>query len=313
MLDTACFRGQIDTAALVLVSFPARGGGSVVRRSHDAPFRKLDKPAMPTLEELTQETREVAHIVHAAEERRDERDLVASAHQRVNQLSDNYRALCASLPEGERLKVERTLGRRITDLRRLASLLPRIGFVADERTPDRQVAGASEVGERRITGLSWNAGSRAAPAGSGLRVGGEVDAWCGPCDGMTTHRIIAMVGTEPKQVVCDACGGRHGYRTTPARGGTVGGKPSAEGPSGYATPQELEAQRRAEQKAEELRALGREVAAAENVRLFDPKQRYKPGEIISHPDFGRGKVDTVLRSSMLVRFPNGGLKSLILD
>jgi hypothetical protein len=37
------------------------------------------------------------------------------------------------------------------------------------------------------------------------------------------------------------------------------------------------------------------------------------GEVISHPDFGRGKVETVLRSSMLVRFPNGGLKSIMLN
>jgi hypothetical protein len=37
------------------------------------------------------------------------------------------------------------------------------------------------------------------------------------------------------------------------------------------------------------------------------------GEVISHPEFGRGKVETVLRSSMLVRFPNGGLKSLMLS
>jgi hypothetical protein len=78
------------------------------------------------------------------------------------------------------------------------------------------------------------------------------------------------------------------------------------------TSQEIEASRKAEQKAEELRALGREVAAAAEVKRFDPKDRYRPGDVISHPDFGRGKVETVLRSSLLVRFPQGGLKSLIL-
>ena len=59
-------------------------------------------------------------------------------------------------------------------------------------------------------------------------------------------------------------------------------------------------------------ALGEEVAAAETVRLFDPKERYKAGEIIAHPEFGRGKIENVLRSSLLVRFPVGGLKSLML-
>jgi hypothetical protein len=54
------------------------------------------------------------------------------------------------------------------------------------------------------------------------------------------------------------------------------------------------------------------VAAAAEVRSFDPKERYKAGEIISHPEFGRGKVENVLRSSLLVRFSVGGLKSLML-
>ena len=45
---------------------------------------------------------------------------------------------------------------------------------------------------------------------------------------------------------------------------------------------------------------------------FDPKERYRPGDIISHLEYGRSKVETVLRSSLIVRFPNGGLKSLLL-
>jgi hypothetical protein len=164
------------------------------------------------------------------------------------------------------------------------------------------------VEERRITGVSWRHDSRRMPLPhSALRVGGEVDAWCGPCDGLTTHHIIAMVGDTPKQVVCQACNGRHGYRTTPARA-----KPAEENKASRG-PQESEAVRRAEQKAEELRSLGRELAECTQVRNFDARDRYRVGEVISHPEFGRGKVETVLRSSMLVRFPNGGLKSLMLS
>jgi hypothetical protein len=171
------------------------------------------------------------------------------------------------------------------------------------------VSGPSLAGERRITGVSWGAGATKPPPTVAARVGGEIDAWCGPCDGLTTHKIVAMVGTTPKQVVCDACGGRHGYRTTPARKATEG--PAA--PTGRQnTPQETEAARRAEAKAEELRALSREVAASTEVKNFDPKERYRPGDIISHLEYGRGKVETVLRSSLLVRFSNGGLKSLML-
>ena len=53
--------------------------------------------------------------------------------------------------------------------------------------------------------------------------------------------------------------------------------------------------------------------AAAEIKVFDPKQRYRVGDIISHPEFGRGKIENVLRSSLLVRFPIGGLKSLMLS
>jgi hypothetical protein len=263
---------------------------------------------MPTIDELTAEARDVALLVHAAQEQSEERDRVIAAHEGVERLSQRYRDLCAGMSEIEKMKVDRNLGRRVTDLRRLVSLLPRVGSIAGA-TPDRQVSGPSLAGERRITGVSWRSSSAAPPPAAVARVGGEIEAWCGPCDGMKTHKIVAMVGSEPKQVVCDACGGRHNFRTTPARKATETATVSS---GRSASPQELEASRRAEAKAEELRALSREVAAAPEVKNFDPKERYRPGDIISHLEYGRGKVETVLRSSLLVRFPNGGLKSLLL-
>jgi len=258
-----------------------------------------------TLAQLTEEIREVALLVHSAQERAEDREIVKNAHLAVERLSQRYRALSTTGPESEREAVERKLGRRVTDLRRLASMLPRIGGIASEHTGDQASAAPSVVEERRITGVSWRSdGLHPAAVPAALRVGGEVDAWCGPCEGLTTHNIIAMVGSTPKQVVCQACNGRHGYRTTPAR--------KSAGDATSQAPQESEAARRAEQKAEELRALGRELAESTEVRAFNPRDRYKVGEVISHPEFGRGKVETVLRSSMLVRFPQGGLKSVML-
>ena len=115
-----------------------------------------------------------------------------------------------------------------------------------------------------------------------------------------------MVGREPKQVLCQVCGSRHGHRTTAARRAS----PAASAP-------ELEERGRpadpnATRRAAELRALGEEGAAATTVRVFDPKERYKAGEIIAHPEFGRGKIQNVLRSSLIVRFSAGGLKSIML-
>lgn len=264
---------------------------------------------MPLSEaQLSDLVRDVALQVHTAEERKEDRSLVAAAHESVAKLADAYRDLCASVGETERMKIERNLGRRVTDLRRLASLLPKVG--ATTSTPDRQVQGASVAGERKITGVSWGAGDRGIAVGSGsLRVGGDVEAWCGPCNNMTTHSIVAMVGSEPKQVVCQVCNNRHNYRTTPARK-TTG--PEAGTPASIASRAETENVRRAEQKQDELRRLAVQLADAEQVRDWNPKERYRVGEVLSHPDFGRGKVETVLRSSLLVRFAKGGLKSLML-
>jgi hypothetical protein len=264
----------------------------------------VDAPEKPTLEELTNEVRDVALQVHQAEERKDERDVVAAAHAGVERLSVRYRALLQSLPPGEQMRAERALGRRVMDIKRLASLLPKVPAASTESTPDR-VAGGGAPGERRITGVSWSHERRAPAARPG--VGGDVESWCGRCGETTTHSIVAMVGDEPKQVLCQVCGSRHAHRVGPAR------QPKAAAPGAdVADDKPRAADPEAKRRAAELRALGEEVSAATQVRVFDPKQRYKAGEIIAHAEFGRGKVENVLRSSLLVRFPIGGLKSLML-
>jgi hypothetical protein len=274
--------------------------------SSDAPPPENPPEKPLTLEQLTNEVRDVALQVHQAQERSDERDIVAAAHAAIERTSRRYRELLQSLPAGEQLRAERLLGRRVVDLRRLASLLPKVPTAVVESTPDR-VAGRGAPDARRITGVSWT-NERRAPT-TGAKVGADIESWCGRCGESTTHSIVAMVGKEPKQVLCQVCGSRHTHRTTPARRPTSGGAAAGtEGDDRPRAPADPEARR----KAEELRALGAEVAAAPKVRAFDPRERYKAGEIISHPEFGRGKVENVLRSSLLVRFPQGGLKSLML-
>ena len=261
-------------------------------------------PQPPTLEELNNEIRDVALQVHLAEERKDEREVVAAAHAGIDRLSRRYRELLQSLSAGEQMRAERGLGRRVIDLKRMASLLPKIPTaVTPESTPDR-AAGGGAPEDRRITGVSWSH-DRRAPAAK-LGVGADVESWCGRCGETTTHSIVAMVGQEAKQVLCQVCGSRHTHRTGPARrtAASAGGSASDYRPRAV----DPEVQR----KAAELRALGEEVAAAATVRVFDPKERYKTGEIIVHAEYGRGKIENVLRSSLLVRFPIGGLKSLML-
>lgn len=261
---------------------------------------------MPTIDEIAEELREVALQVHTAQERKEERDLVIAAQEGVERLSRRYREMYAALSPGDQMKVDRTLGRRVVDIKRLASLLPKVASVAADSTPDR-VAGASAVGERRITGVSWSHG-RAAPTG-GTTVGGDIEAWCGKCGESTAHHIVALVGTQPKQVLCTVCNSRHAYRTTAARRSTSEGASAAALDDRPRGTQSVEATKKAEQQ----RALAAEVNAAAEIKVFDPKQRYKVGDIISHPEYGRGKIENVLRSSLLVRFGIGGLKSLMLN
>src|SRR5215831_20052030 len=102
---------------------------------------------MPTIDEITEELRDVALQVHTAQERREERDLVIAAQEGVERLSRRYREMYASLSPGDQMKVDRTLGRRVVDVKRLASLLPKVAKIATDSTPDR-VAGVSTVGER---------------------------------------------------------------------------------------------------------------------------------------------------------------------
>ena len=270
----------------------------------------METPA--TLQQITEEIRDLALQVSNALERVEERDLVVATHAAVERVSQRYRDFFAGLSEMDKMKIERTLGRRLLDATRLASTLPRVGTVMAS-TPDRRVSGASEVGERRITGVSWGAGTRAPSGATGrLKVGGDVEAWCSPCGGLTEHSIVAMVGDEPKQVVCQSCNGRHSYRTAPARKAASGAEVTSAAPSGP-TGAEREQQRRGDEKAALQRALAAEIAQATEVRSFDPKARYRSGEIILHPEHGRGKIETVLRSSLLVRFGVGGLKSVMLN
>ena len=159
------------------------------------------------------------------------------------------------------------------DLKRLGSLLPKMPTAScrEHARPHggrrgRRTSGAS----RASRGLSTIAARRARRS----RSGADIEAWCGKCGESTTHSIVAMVGVEPKQVLCQVCGSRHAYRTAPARPRAAKGEAGvAEGDSRPRVAVDPEAQRRAAL----LRALGEEVAAAADVRAFDPKERYKAG------------------------------------
>ena len=222
---------------------------------------------------------------------------LAKVHQTVTEIAAEYRELIAQVPESERATYERSQGRRVLDLKRLDGQLPhQIGGQAAKRAVDATAQGAPFL-FRRDPPTHIEVDRTYKRGESAFRIGADVDAWCGPCDGMTAHAILAMVDGQPKQVMCRVCNARHNYRTEPAR------KRPAAAP---AKPAKLTTEQVESNKREQARfALIKELANAENPRPFAPRERYKAGEIIQHPEYGRGKVDTVVRGAIVVHFRDG--------
>ena len=118
-----------------------------------------------------------------------------------------------------------------------------------------------------------------------------------------------MVGNEPKQVLCQVCGSRHSHRTAAARRTATGASPPAPArPRSAGGPSIPRPSARRPSFARSAKRSPPPPRCASSI----PRERYKAGEIISHPEYGRGKIQNVLRSSLLVRFSVGGLKSLML-
>jgi hypothetical protein len=246
-------------------------------------------------EDLVGATDEVGAALEAGEDRRQ-----LAAGDAVEALARRYAELRAQVPPGDQERVDRTIGRRMTDLRRAAAqLTKRAGGAAATRAVD---AGHVPFLEQRAPRVPQWQPAAAARVVAKYSVGGEVEAWCGKCRGMRDHHIVAMVGGEPKQVLCESCGSRHNFRTTPGRSAGEAG-PATPGSTSKRKPtaEDREQERRQEQK----RQLQKELAEAEAPREFDPKGRYRAGEIITHPEHGRGKIENVLKGSMLVRFLDG--------
>jgi hypothetical protein len=252
------------------------------------------------VEQLAEAISEAVDAVDAALEEKT-RERINNGHDKLNAAVSLYDEVIKLADPQSKQQIEMRHGRKITDLKRQVGRMPR---GAQGRTAElAKDAGHVPFIEQRAPGRSMQ---EFAPPRRGEKpkysVGGEVEAWCGPCGGMRTHNIFALVDGEPDVVICQSCGGRHGFRTTPARKAT--GLP--EGPTGPIQRKQAE-QARADQdrKTAEQNALRKELNDAQNVRQFSPKERYKAGEIIEHPEHGRGKVENTTRGSILVRFSHG--------
>ena len=256
----------------------------------------MDSEIKKGLDQLTDRIYDVGEMVAALGDAETYRIKDAKAcHEALTQVVDRYNELLSNVPENERFMVERKYERKVMDLRRRADFLPALR-VEKPVTPETQGIGViNSPAPRQIA-------SRDRLNLGGLRVGADIDGWCGPCDSIRVHSIVAMVGDRVKQVVCSMCNARHGHRMTPARSKKTG---AAARPAITSKKANAKGSR-----AEEARmALQKELTEATDVRPFAPRARFRAGDIIEHDKYGRGKVENVLRDSILVRF-RAGLRPL---
>lgn len=218
-------------------------------------------------------------------------------------LVSRYSELLAMVSELERERIERGLGRMITDLRRSAGKL-------SQRASGNKAERAADAGGQPflltrapspfLTKSSAPTGRRTRASDNALTVGGEIEAWCGKCKESRTHRIVVIHEHRPYRVQCMHCKSQHGYRNEPtARGGSE--TPNA--PKRVVRTIDPEATKRRLER-EKLSAELSSVSA-EEVRPFDPAGIYKSGQVLEHPKYGRGKIESITRGSLLVRFIDG--------
>jgi hypothetical protein len=135
-----------------------------------------------------------------------------------------------------------------------------------------------------------------------LKLGGNIDSWCGKCKLILAHTIEAMIGDKPARVHCNTCRSQHAYRPH-APGSSVRQTRQREGGQARVSPSP---------KARTARyhslLRGKDTAAA---RVYSPRERYEPGDIVEHPVFGRGVATAVKDGTKVEVLFEGGSKTLI--
>src|SRR5688500_18865721 len=120
-----------------------------------------------------------------------------------------------------------------------------------------------------------------------VKVGGNVDSWCGKCNLMLAHTIEAMVGDKPARVHCNTCGAQHNHK--PYKPGEARRQVREREERGPRSPQPGHA--RASHYHELLK--GKNMALA---KRYSPKDTFAPGDVVEHPTFGLG-VATALKDA----------------
>ena len=131
------------------------------------------------------------------------------------------------------------------------------------------------------------------------RVGGEIAAYCGKCKDERTHIVSAMDGDIVKKVTCSMCGGIHNYKQ---KAPTSASEPAS-------ATEGTTKKRAGSRRSKEEPAFT--IDPKRPVKSYDMNNNFSAGDVINHPKFGLGAVETSLPPNKIeVRFQEG--KKLLL-
>ena len=122
-------------------------------------------------------------------------------------------------------------------------------------------------------------------------VGSDIEAYCPKCKADTSHTVITKYEEEVRRVQCSPCGDVHSYR-----------KPRGEVEDDIQEP--LAAKKRAALKKptwEDARARTSEKELG-RAKTYSIRDRYREGEILSHPKFGFGFVSEISENKAEITF-----------
>lgn len=131
------------------------------------------------------------------------------------------------------------------------------------------------------------------------RVGGEIAAYCGKCKDERTHIVSAMDGDIVRKVTCSMCGGTHNFKQ----------KPTADAAASATVAEGATKKRASSRRSKEEPAFA--IDPKRPIKSYDMNTNFSAGDVINHPKFGLGAVETSLPPNKIeVRFQEG--KKLLL-
>jgi hypothetical protein len=117
-----------------------------------------------------------------------------------------------------------------------------------------------------------------------LKLGGNIDCWCGKCKMVLAHTIEAMVGDKPTRVHCNTCRAQHGYK--PHQPGEASGQGRKREAASGARPQSA----RGSGNRYHSLLKGKDMSSA---KRYSIKESYALGDLLQHPSFGFGVATAI--------------------